>query len=93
MTERSGSTCECDPERWSARVGYGLTRRRQRRSSCSEACSRGDLSSTERWDTAPEGDRFLAIVPASVTEDAAEARDYTMVLDWFAELRARVPVP
>ena len=48
---------------------------------------------TGRWDTAPEGDRFLAIVPASVTEDAAEARDYTMVFDWFEELRARVPVP
>ena len=30
---------------------------------------------------------------ASVTEDAAEARDYTMVFDWFEELRARVPVP
>ncbi len=52
-----------------------------------------DFGLSKALDTAPEGDRFLAIVPASVTEDAAEARDYTMVLDWFEELRARAPVP
>jgi serine/threonine protein kinase len=52
-----------------------------------------------RWDIHPDGDRFLMIKPSVVTEGesseavvADEFRKINIVLNWFEELKQRVPV-
>jgi hypothetical protein len=50
---------------------------------------------TRPYDITPDGQRFLMVFPAdledSVTEIAAER--INIVLNWFEELKERVPVP
>ena len=52
------------------------------------------------WDIHPDGDRFLMIKPAAVTDEesteastAAEPRKIIIVTNWFEELKEKVPVP
>jgi serine/threonine protein kinase len=47
------------------------------------------------WDVHPDGKRFLMIKPASTTEDGSElgySSKINIVLNWFEELKQRVPV-
>ena len=46
------------------------------------------------WDIHPDGDRFLMIKPSAVTEAGAsvEPRKIIAILNWFEELKDRVPV-
>ena len=41
----------------------------------------------------PDGERFLAILDQDLSEQGAAATDITVVVNWFQELRERVPVP
>jgi serine/threonine protein kinase len=52
------------------------------------------------WDIHPDGDKFLMIKPAAVTDEessetstAAEPRKIIIVTNWFEELKEKVPVP
>ena len=54
------------------------------------------LISQTAWDIHPDGKRFLMIKAAETKdeESAAEApRKIIIVLNWFEELKERVPVP
>ncbi len=48
------------------------------------------------WDISPDGKRFLMIKPSASTGAASEAagpRKINVVLNWFEELKQRVPAP
>ncbi len=46
------------------------------------------------YDITPDGQRFLMIFPADQTESGEPARErINIVLNWFEELKERVPVP
>jgi hypothetical protein len=47
------------------------------------------------WDISPDGKRFLMIKSVAATDDDSEAqirRKITIVVNWFEELKERVPV-
>jgi hypothetical protein len=47
------------------------------------------------WDIHPDGNRFLMMKPAPAREDepvSANHRKINIVLNWFEELKERVPV-
>jgi serine/threonine-protein kinase len=46
-----------------------------------------------RYDVAPDGSRFLVLAAQQVTGSAAGSRHMNIVLNWFEELKERVPVP
>ena len=53
------------------------------------------LTSVE-WDVSPDGKRFLMLKSSTTTEDESAAtgpRKFNIVLNWFEELKERVPVP
>lgn len=59
---------------------------------------RGFLTSeitTRPYDITPDGQRFLMVFPADQAGSVAETTDeqINIVLNWFEELKARVPVP
>jgi len=46
------------------------------------------------WDIHPHGDRFLVIKQSEISDDESETRGprkINIVLNWFEELRDRVP--
>lgn len=46
------------------------------------------------FDITPDGDQFLVVLPASQTEDGEGSRQgIHVVLNWFEELKERVPIP
>jgi hypothetical protein len=51
--------------------------------------------STRSYDITPDGQRFLMVFPADQADPGAETPDeqINIVLNWFEELKARVPVP
>ena len=58
------------------------------------------LFSSTPWDIHPDGDKFLMIKPASVTDEESseasavdEPRKIIIVTNWFEELKEKVPVP
>jgi hypothetical protein len=56
----------------------------------------GQLStnpSIHPWDISPDGKRFLMIKPAGATTSAdASPRKINIVLNWFEDLKQRVPI-
>ena len=53
------------------------------------------LSSSLAWDISPDGGRFLIVMPAgfSIEKPAAEKpKTINIVLNWFEELKQRVPI-
>ena len=55
----------------------------------------GDISRQTMWDIHPDGKRFLMIKPPEATDDesrSGEPRKINIVLNWFEELKQRVPV-
>jgi hypothetical protein len=47
------------------------------------------------WDIHPDGDKFLMMKPVSTSADESTAGAYrkiNIVLNWFEELKERVPV-
>ncbi len=56
----------------------------------------GNAGSTRSFDIMPDGERFVATVPVSDEEtegDEATAAKINIILNWFEELKERVPVP
>ena len=52
------------------------------------------ISYTKSHDVAPDGQRFLVVVPADQSSAAVASRSQiNIVLNWFEELKERVPVP
>jgi hypothetical protein len=45
------------------------------------------------FDVAPDGKRFLMVKDAADRSAAEDRQDIVVVLNWFRELRQRVPVP
>ena len=45
------------------------------------------------FDISPDGQRFLGIGGGASAENIATAPEITVVLEWFEELKARVPEP
>jgi Tol biopolymer transport system component len=48
------------------------------------------------WDNHPDGKRFLMIKPAEATEDDStqgKPRKFNVVVNWFEELKERIPGP
>ena len=56
---------------------------------------RGGRGTGRRFDLAPDGDRFIVLKPgtAEQTSDDEPFNGLVLVLNWFEELKARVPVP
>jgi serine/threonine-protein kinase len=57
---------------------------------------RGFLTSeitTRPYDITPDGQRFLMVFPADQAGSVAETEQINVVLNWFEELKERVPVP
>ena len=55
---------------------------------------RPDYGEGTPWDLSPDGKRFLMIkrqVPTSAASTAAAPRKINIVLNWFEELKQRVP--
>jgi Tol biopolymer transport system component len=50
-------------------------------------------SAVRPYDITPDGQRFLMIFPADQADSVAEAERINIVLNWFEELKERVPVP
>ena len=53
------------------------------------------ISDAHTWDISPDGKRFLMMKPpelAGETSTAEETWQVDIVLDWFEELKERVPV-
>jgi len=50
---------------------------------------------TRTYDITPDGQRFLMVFPADQADSDAETPDeqINIVLNWFEELKERVPVP
>ncbi len=51
---------------------------------------------SRNFDVMPDGERFIAVVPVTVEEtedEEAPAGQINIVLNWFEELKERVPVP
>ncbi len=50
---------------------------------------------TRPYDITPDGQRFLMVFPADQADSVAETPDehIHIVLNWFEELKERVPVP
>jgi hypothetical protein len=47
------------------------------------------------WDIHPDGKRFLMLKPSAITDDKSNSsfpRKINIVLNWFEELKERVPV-
>ena len=55
----------------------------------------GSPATGRRFDLAPDGDRFIVLKPgtAEQTSDDEPFNGLVLVLNWFEELKARVPVP
>ena len=53
--------------------------------------SAGGAGGIPNYDVAPDGQRFLMVKREGVS--AESTRPLTVVLNWFEELTARVPVP
>ena len=52
------------------------------------------LTGNRRLAVAPDGDRFLLLKETGQPEDRVESsREITVVLNWFEELKGRVPAP
>ena len=45
------------------------------------------------YDITPDGERFLMVFPADRSADALRNTTFNIVLNWFEELKVRVPVP
>ena len=45
------------------------------------------------YDITPDGQGFLMIFPADQADSVAKAEQVNIILNWFEELKARVPVP
>jgi hypothetical protein len=46
------------------------------------------------YDVMPDGERVLVVLPENQPDSAAPARpEINIVLNWFEELKERVPVP
>ncbi len=43
------------------------------------------------YDAAPDGHRFVFVLPEEESED--QSRQIRVVLNWFEELKERVPIP
>lgn len=50
-------------------------------------------SAARHWDLAPDGQRFLMITSGEAEVDGSGRAEINVVLDWFEELKARVPIP
>ena len=48
---------------------------------------------TRPYDITPDGQRFLMVFPADQADSVAETEQINIVLNWFEELKERVPVP
>ena len=48
--------------------------------------------SPRQFDVAPDGRRFLMLKPVAATDGGGAAPEIVLVLDWFEELKARVPI-
>ena len=51
-------------------------------------------SENPEWDISPDGKRFLMIKPPGITtSEEGRIQKINIVLNWFQELKERVPVP
>ena len=50
-------------------------------------------SAARQWDLHPDGQRFLMITSGREEVDGSGRAEINVVLDWFEELKARVPIP
>ena len=50
-------------------------------------------SAVRPYDISPDGQRFPMVFPADQADSVAEADQINIVLNWFEELKERVPVP
>ena len=59
-----------------------------------EAQYRSAGGAARNYDVAPDGERFLMVKQGAPTDNAGDlAPEITVVLNWFEELKDRVPVP
>ena len=45
------------------------------------------------WDITPDGEQFVMVQPATADNNETARDRVNIVLNWFEELKARVPVP
>ena len=45
------------------------------------------------WDITPDGERFVMVLPNTGFDAGSRVPQINVVINWFEELKARVPVP